>query len=185
MKKRDLINNVKAFEAKLMEADAYIKELNDLIVYKDNEIKRLESKVASLETALAEPKECENLPVEDFCHKEQETALETEAVVKNEYHDFDFTENASSDPSDDVNTYAVKAIGKIVTESVKIGCVLASSDNENKKELLNLTLGRTEVAKNEISALVTTPLEPDLLKASIDKECALVMEYYQSILSQL
>ena len=107
MKKRDLINNVKAFEAKLMEADAYIKELNDLIVYKDNEIKRLESKVASLETALAEPKECENLPVEDFCHKEQETALETEAVVKNEYHDFDFTEYASSDPSDDVNTYAV------------------------------------------------------------------------------
>ena len=48
-----------------------------------------------------------------------------------------------------------------------------------------MTLGRTEVAKNEISALVTTPLEPDLLKASIDKECALVMEYYQSILSQL
>lgn len=185
VRKRQLIKQVESLTAKLMEADAYIKELTDLIAYKDNEIRRLEEKTKVPQSAQEPPCDTENSPEKEFSLCEEKSEATEETAVSSDYHDFDFAQSPAPENGDDVNTYAVKAIGKIVTESVKIGCVLASSDNENKKELLNLTLGRTEVAKNEISALVATGLEPDLLKASIDKECALVMEYYQSILAQL
>lgn len=187
VRKRDLLNQLKAFEEKLMEADNYIKQLTDVIADKDNKIKQLEEKLNAA-TSVKEEIITENAEISAEINAEEISEEVAEAVtepVASEYHDFEFAKAPNPEQADDLNTYAVKAISKIVTESVKIGCVLASSDNDNKKELLNLALGRTEVAKNEISMLVTAPLEPDLIKASIDKECALVMEYYQSILAQL
>lgn len=185
VRKRDLLKQLQIFENKLMEADAYIKELADLIADKDNEIRRLNDRLNLQSDATELSNEAQISSEESSFEQEMTETVEEVEPVKSEYHDFDFADSPVAQNSDDVNTYAVKVIGKIVTESVKIGCVLASSENENKKELLNLTLGRTEVAKNEISALVTTGLEADLLKASIDKEYALVIEYYQSILAQL
>lgn len=186
MRKRDLLKRAESFEKKLMEADAYIKELTDLIADKDEEIRRLNTQLSSQRLCEEESDNVHILSEQAVLAEEVNNEPTEEAVaISSDYHDFDFAESAVPENGDDLNTYAVKAIGRIVTESVKIGCVLASSDNENKKELLNLALGRTEVAKNEISALVTAELESDLAKASIDKECALVMEYYQSILAQL
>ena len=185
VRKRDLLKQLQIFENKLMEADSYIKELTDLVANKDNEIRRLNDK---LDLQLANNKQLKEAKISSEDSPLEQDVTETVEItepVKSEYHDFDFADSVVAENSDDINTYAVKVIGKIVTESVKIGCVLASSENENKKELLNLTLGRTEVAKNEISSLVTTGLDSDLIKASIDKEYALVMEYYQSILAQL
>ncbi len=185
VRKRDLLKQLQTFENKLMEADAYIKELSDLIADKDNEIRRLSDKLNGQVILEDKPEEAQISSEEVSFEQEASEAVKEAETVPSDYHDFDFADSPVPENGDDINTYAVKVIGKIVTESVKIGCVLASSENENKKELLNLALGRTEVAKNEISALVTTQLEADLIKASIDKEYALVMEYYQSILAQL
>ena len=51
--------------------------------------------------------------------------------------------------------------------------------------LINLVLGRTEVAKEEISSILATDLNGDLLKTSIDKECDETLDYFQSILGQI
>ena len=182
LRKHQLIKQIEALKDKLFEADNYIKQLTDLIADKDCEIRKLNDKLSNTQTNLCDGQisNDQTVDIEESIEQEEQT----EPSI-NEYHDFDFAVSAVPENNDDVSTYAVKAISRIVTESVKIGCVLASSENENKKELLNLALGRTEVAKNEISALVNAEFEADLIKASIDKECALVMEYYQSILSQL
>lgn len=183
VRKRDLIKQVDALKGKLLEADAYIKELTDIIADKDNELRVISQK--NIKQAEEVPVHTEIEPKNQEISQDNAESSEQQKLPQSEYHDFDFADTAVPENRDDIETYAIKAISKIVTESVKVGCVLASSDNENKKELLNLTLGRTEVAKNEISSIVSSGLDADLIKASIDKESALVMEYYQSILAQL
>ncbi len=191
MRKKELIKQNEALTEKLLEANSLIKSLEDSIKDKDNEIRILSEKITALEASLLTKKE---EPAEDLpCKEEQEAEITetvaveqiTESVPAQDYHDFDFLRQNNDNKSNDINEYAVKIIGKIVTESVKVNCVLASSGSANKKELINLVLGRTEVAKEEISSILATDLNGDLLKTSIDKECDETLDYFQSILGQI
>lgn len=187
MKKKALLKHVEALTEKLMEADECIKELNDTLTDKDKEISQLNGKIEKMATA-----ERENIKInepaevtEEFETVTAQNAAEEKSAPTFDYSDFAIDETNETVIGEDIKNYAVKVISNIITESVKIGCVLASSGSENKKELLNLALGRTEVAKNEISTLVSSDLPDELKKASIDKEAAEVTEYYQSILAQI
>lgn len=202
VKKRELIEQLETLTDKLLEADSHIEQLRNELIYKNNEIARLKEKLEKAESreikeetaqqtveevveAVAE----ETAEIFPISQPEQDTPEETkereeESVIK-DYHDFDFITSTSPKTEISAKDYSVKVIGKIVMESVKVNCVLASSENENKKELINLVLGRTEVAKEEISSLLSCGLEEDVIKASIDKESEEVTEYFQSILGQI
>jgi hypothetical protein len=178
VKKSELLNQIKYLTKKILEADEKVKGLKDEILEKEEEIRRLNEKI-ELMNAVHVPEINEEEIIDE------EEVMEESPVVEMKYEDFDFAkENIGSDV-EDINDYAVKAISRIITESIKIGCVLASNDNPDKKELLNLTLGRTEVAKNEISSLIEANLSNAEKVKAIDNEEVGVKEYYQSILAQL
>lgn len=191
MRKRELMEQIEALTNKLLEADSCIEQLSNELIYKNNEIARLKEKLEKAENRELK----EEITTEDTAEispvnqPEQDAVTEPEEkeekpVIK-DYNDFDFIAAASPKAEISAKDYSVKVIGKIVMESVKVNCVLASSENENKKELINLVLGRTEVAKEEISSLLSCGLEEAEIKASIDKECEEVTEYFQSILGQI
>lgn len=182
MRKKDLLNQIKYLTQKVLEADKTVKSLNDDILDKEEEIRRLNEKIEAMEASYNEK------PLEETISEQneaEETIENDVSVPEMKYEDFNFAKESINEELDDANDYAVKAISRIITESVKIGCVLASGDNPNKKELLNLTLGRTEVAKNEISSLIETNLSNAEKIKAIDNEENQVKEYYQSILAQL
>ena len=180
MKKSDLLKQVKYLTKKVLEADDVVKALKDEILEKEEEIRRLNEKLKLAEEALV--LKAEEKVIVEPCEEEVKEKI---PVPEMKYEDFDFAKETVNEDIVDVEDYAVRAISRIITESVKIGCVLASNDNPDKKELLNLALGRTEVAKNEISSISKADLQYTEIITAIDKEEADVKEYYQSILAQL
>ena len=189
MRKRELIKQNESLTEKLLEADSVIESLENKLKDKDNEIRILNEKIEALENSFIIEETPAEVKPEEVAEQVEEKTVKVEQIPEpvsaQDYHDFDFVGEVSDNKSADINEYAVKVIGKIVTESVKVNCVLASSKNENKKELINLILGRTEVAKEEIYAILATDLNEDLLKTSIDKECAETLDYFQGVLGQI
>ena len=81
--------------------------------------------------------------------------------------------------------YAAEIIGKIVLKSA-LHCTSLSSLEQNNatKELINLILGRTEIAKAEILKAVSEDLPFETKKILIDTEQANAEDYFLSVLAQ-
>ncbi len=86
-------------------------------------------------------------------------------------------------PEDKV--YGAEVIGKIVLKSA-MHCTSLSSREQNNttKELINLILGRTEIAKAEILKFVSEDLPFETKKALIDTEQTNAEDYFLSVLAQ-
>ena len=78
--------------------------------------------------------------------------------------------------------YGAAVIGKTVIAAAKYCEQLKSRDNA--KELLNLILGRTEVAKAEILNIVTTDNADEEKRRLIDEQLALAEDYFASVTAQ-
>ncbi len=88
-------------------------------------------------------------------------------------------------PVDENIDYGSKVIGKIVLESTKAADKLSTESNsQDKRELINLVLGRTEVAKAEILKITSSNLTDEGKKTEIDKEYSETVEYINSVLAQ-
>ena len=77
------------------------------------------------------------------------------------------------------------AIGKIVCESVKATRIISASDSENKKELLNLIMGKGEIAKNEIFNVTESDVSAEAKQELIDAQVAEAIDYFKSVAEQL
>lgn len=81
--------------------------------------------------------------------------------------------------------YGAAVIGKIVVSATKYCNELSTSlDNGDAKELVNLILGRTEVAKAEILNIVAGACSIEVKKAMIDSERAQAEDYFKSVMAQ-
>lgn len=81
--------------------------------------------------------------------------------------------------------YGAQIIGKIVVNATKYcNSITASMDSAAAKELVNLILGRTEVAKAEILKAVAAEMPIEAKKSMIDSEQAAAEDYFQSIMAQ-
>ena len=80
--------------------------------------------------------------------------------------------------------YGSKIIGEIVMSATAHSNSLAVSGKENIKELLNLILGRTEVAKSEILNIVSSETTLENKMKMIDTESQEAIEYFNSIMEQ-
>ena len=78
--------------------------------------------------------------------------------------------------------YGAAVIGKTVVAAAKYCEQLKT--RENSKELLNLILGRTEVAKAEILNIVTTDNADEEKRRLIDEQLALAEDYFASVTAQ-
>ena len=77
--------------------------------------------------------------------------------------------------------YGAAVIGKTVV-AAKYCEQLKTRDNA--KELINLILGRTEVAKAEILNIVTTDNDDEEKRRLIDEQLALAEDYFASVTAQ-
>ena len=84
----------------------------------------------------------------------------------------------------DDKQYAAETIGKIVLDAAKKCNSLTRDGNKNNLELVNLILGRTEVAKAEILRACKKETPLDEKKLIIDNEKTDAMDYFISILAQ-
>ena len=78
--------------------------------------------------------------------------------------------------------YGAAVIGKTVVAAAKYCEQLKTRDNA--KELINLILGRTEVAKAEILKTVSSDIAFDEKKAKIDAEYESAKDYFESVIRQ-
>ena len=78
--------------------------------------------------------------------------------------------------------YGAAVIGKTVVAAAKYCEQLKTRDNA--KELINLILGRTEVAKAEILNIVTTDNDDEEKRRLIDEQLALAEDYFASVTAQ-
>ena len=81
--------------------------------------------------------------------------------------------------------YAAVAIGKVVQESIKYANLISTSTSPNKKEVLNLIMGKAEVAKAEIFAITEGLLSDENKKELIDAQCAEALDYFKSAYAQI
>ena len=78
--------------------------------------------------------------------------------------------------------YGAAVIGKTVIAAAKYCEQLKTRDNA--KELINLILGRTEVAKAEILNIVTSDNVAEEKRRLIDEQLALAEDYFASVTAQ-
>ena len=81
--------------------------------------------------------------------------------------------------------YASEVIGRLVVESASGSNALTAGGNTEHRELVNLLLGKTEVAKAEILSIVSSDAELEEKKSKIDEVAAQASDYFGSILGQL
>ncbi len=80
--------------------------------------------------------------------------------------------------------YGSKIIGEIVMSATSFSNRLSTEKKENIKELLNLILGRTEVAKAEILNIISSEVSFESKTDMIDKTRDEAIEYFKSVIEQ-
>ena len=87
--------------------------------------------------------------------------------------------------SDDT-LYGSSVIGKIVVSATKHCNNLTSDHNgETTKELVNLILGRTEIAKAEILKTLSSDLNTEEKKKAIEEQKKSAEDYFHSVIAQI
>ena len=81
--------------------------------------------------------------------------------------------------------YGAKIIGKIVVSAAEYSNKLTVGGDDSKKELVNLILGKTEIAKSEILSVIETDDSFDVKCEKIDQIAAVSKEYFESVLAQI
>ena len=81
--------------------------------------------------------------------------------------------------------YGALVIGKIVVAAAEYSNKLTIGGDESKKELVNLILGKTEVAKAEILSVIETDDSFDVKCTKMDQIATLAKEYFESVIAQI
>lgn len=158
MRKKDLLaQNTELFD-RITEAQLQISELKKEIANRDTEIDELKEEIERLNAKLNATEPLKTLEAK---------------VVK------------QADVSPEVD-YGAAVIGKTVIEAAKCcNSVTANSEPELTKEIVNLILGRTEVAKAEILGIVSSEDSFDNKKQKIDAQYENAADYFKSAVAQL
>ncbi len=136
-----------------------------------NELKRLLKKnaeeIGSLKAKLAESNSEEKQPVVTEPMRRLEEKVITNATLKPDME------------------YGATVIGKIVVSAAEYSNKLTLGGDDSKKELVNLILGKTEIAKAEILSVIETDDSFDVKCAKIDQIAAVSKEYFESVAAQI
>lgn len=160
MRKKKLIEqNLSLFED-LQKTQREISELKKLLSQNADEIK-------SLKAELSKAKE----PEPEVTVTEPMRRLEEKVIT-----------NATLKPDME---YGAKVIGKIVVSAAEYSNKLTIGGDDSHKELVNLILGKTEMAKAEILSVIGTDDTFDVKCAKMDQIAAVSKEYFESVLAQI
>ena len=166
----ELFSRIQLLKKQNIALTAQVQELNSNAINFAKEIEALKAEISELKK-IATP--VDMAPVEADAEK-KETVSQIEE-----------TKNALDEivlPDD--FTYASDVIGNIVIKAAGFINQLTASDNSNKKELVNLILGRTEISKSEILSIVSSEVSFDSKKELINTQYEEALEYFKSIMEQ-
>ncbi len=155
MRKKTLIQQNLALFEQLQAAQLEAHELKKRLAEYDKKISSLESELeAQKKAAITEPL------------KKLEEKVITNAKIK-----------------PDVD-YGAKVIGEIVVSATTYSNTLTAGGDGSLRELVNLILGRTEVAKSDILNIVSSDDGITVKTAKIDAVKAETEEYFKSVMAQ-
>ncbi len=159
------------------------RELFDKLQFANQNIKRLKEENATLKEKLAIlSNQLEKANTESVLKTDTEENLsEIEATGQETNED---KETPSEFQMSAEAQYGATAIGDIVLQSVRFSNRLNELNKNNVKELVNLILGKTEVAKSEILNIVLSESALDNKLQMIDTVKSDTIEYFESILEQ-
>lgn len=178
MNKRKLI-------AKLNELVDTMNSLNREIVSLRRENDELRAAIALFENNSVAVKNVEIKPEADL--SQQGFTVNTE-VLENAVEVAEEVETAETEAvvlQDNSMEYGSQIIGKIIVESAKFANSLSESAGENKKELVNLIMGKAEVAKAEIFNIATSDMADENKKEMIDSQLQEATDYFKSVAAQI
>lgn len=160
MRKKKLIEqNLSLFE-QLQKTQGEIVELKRMLTKSADEISALKAKIA--ENKVEEKTQSVTEPMR---------RLEEKVIA-----------NATLKPDME---YGALVIGKIVVAAAEYSNKLTIGGDESKKELVNLILGKTEVAKAEILSVIETVDSFDVKCTKMDQIATLAKEYFESVIAQI
>ncbi len=160
MRKKKLIEQNRVLFEALQESKRNTAELSEQLNENAAIISKLEKELSELKEKGAQNPQ------------ENEKPAETEEKIQKPE-----TEN-----SFDANSYGAKAIGNMVLKASEY-CTKLGTDLKNKEQI-NLILGRTEVAKSDILAVVTGKDDSETQKEKIDDIKKVTIDYFESIMAQ-
>ncbi len=80
--------------------------------------------------------------------------------------------------------YGAQIIGKVVVAAAECCNSIATSGSADNKELINLILGRTEVAKAEVLKITENISDFEVAKTLMDSELSTACDYFESVKAQ-
>ena len=208
----ELYNMLKENEATSASLKKRVDELMIMLGAKDFEINELKTKIAELEEENTNLKsfssnavptttvdiapeievnneikdetkeqipETENLEILEEAQPQEE--IKPEAIKEEPNIKYINAENLE----DDISKYAAKAISSISLKAAMLSNTLALSQSPNSKDLLTLTLGRSEVFKQKVFEVTKSAVSFDTAKASINLLEAETIEYFEQLKAQL
>lgn len=159
-KKKLLEQNTMLFE-QMKQLEIEVALLKKEITKKNAEIKRL--------SAMQSPKE----------------QISTGLTAKPENEQNDEVKHKPEDiVLDDISVYGSDTIGEIVLRATELSGRLSLEQSEENKELVNLILGKTEVAKSEILMATEKENSFENKKSEIDNIKNNTFEYFESVMGQ-
>ena len=169
MKKKQYIELTEELASRLRtekSASAELREENNALI---EELKELRARIVALEKgALPDMKPVVTEKVEVSQSVETQKPTEQDEM-----------------PLSDAVSDGAKIIGKIVLSSAEYCNKLTGvGADPNAKELVNLILGRTEVAKSEILRLTTLDIDPKDRLTAMERELNEAEDYFKSVMAQ-
>lgn len=177
MNKKLLLNQNREFFDKLQLSNLNCKRLRDENQLLSEKIAILSEKITNLEMGLAKS----NLEEEKT---QQEKNSDDNFLKKTTTNNTEIEQDLPEVVLSEEIEYGSKIIGEIVMQASIFSNKLGAMDKQNKKELVNLILGRTEVAKAEILNIVSSDMSFAAKTNTIDSVCAEAVEYFTSVLEQ-
>lgn len=86
---------------------------------------------------------------------------------------------------DDSTSYGSEIIGKIVLKATELNGELSINSSPDNLTLINLILGKTEISKSEILAIVSDDCNIETKKSKIDTVKNQAFEYFESVMAQI
>ena len=163
MRKKDLLSqNISLFD-KIQRLQIELNRLKTELDAKNEKIAELEKQLDLLENGEHEVVQTEENNLIDKC---------------------DSNEVVTTVKIDDATDYGARTIGKIVVSASEHCNALTLGGKSNCRELINLIMGKTELAKSEILDAVSTELSFEDKRKIIDSVYENTLEYFDGVMAQ-
>lgn len=149
--------------------------LNSKIKSLTNVIDEYKQKIAELESELQLLKSEKSEQIDSVVNQENDKTIAASVPAENEKEEIELPAEFN---------FASDIIGNIVIKAASAIEKINESNNEGKKELINLILGRTEIAKAEILNIISSDVSYEAKQELINTQFDDANEYFKSILEQ-